>query len=182
MGILVEPDNDVIYEFRKTLELLQNKSSERYNEPIIKPLRNRDQYNEDWIRIPIVDTWREFDDQILVLAKLTSDSINVELMTSLTGKRIDPNGVIKGPIDLLAAYLDGLSVDDEKKERIVFGLRIVQKLRSTGAAHRSGDDFEKQMKRFNLNELTKMKAIETVVIELTQSLRELATIIDSLDQ
>ncbi len=180
VGILVEPKNDVVYEFRKTFELLQKKSSEEYNEPIIKPLRDRDQHNEDWIRTPIVDTWREFDDQILALAKLTSDSLNVELLTSLTGKKIDPKGEIKGPIDLLAAYLEDLSVDDEKKEQIVLGLRMVQKLRSSGVAHRSGDEFNKQMKRFNLGELTKTKAIETVVIELTQSLRQLATIIDSL--
>jgi hypothetical protein len=68
----------------------------------------------------------------------------------------------------------------EDKEKIVFGLRMVQRLRSKGAAHPSDDDLLKQMKRFGLEGLTTKKAIEKVVIQLTLSLQKLSDIIGSL--
>jgi len=58
---------------------------------------------------------------------------------------------------------------------------MVNKLRSTGAAHPSGDDFLKQMDRFKLVGLTTTKAIEKVVIQLTLSLQKLVSVIDGLN-
>ena len=181
MGVLVEPEGNVVYDFRKAFELLQKKSRDRYSEPLFKPLRDRDEHIEKWIRLPIFDTPREFDDIILGLAKLTSDSLNVDLLESLTRRKIDPNDGIYGKIDLLSVYLDDLSVENETKEKIIFGLRMVNKLRSKGAAHPSGDDFLQQMERFKLVGLTTTKAIEKVVIQLTLSLQKLIDVVDSLD-
>ncbi len=59
---------------------------------------------------------------------------------------------------------------------------MVQNLRSSAAAHRSGKKYLKQMKRFKLEGLTTKKAIEKVVIQLTQSLQKLVSVVDSLNQ
>ncbi len=115
------------------------------------------------------------------MAKLTTDSLNVDLLESLTRRKIDPKDGIYGKIDLLSVYLDDLSVEKETKEGIIFGLRMVNKLRSTGAAHPSGDDFLKQMERFKLLGLTMTKAIEKVAVQLTLSLQKLIGVVDSLN-
>ncbi|MHA1613768.1 MAG: hypothetical protein ACTSW7_04585 [Candidatus Thorarchaeota archaeon] len=180
MGVLIEPKGNAIYNFRKAFKLLQKKSMNKLHESLFKPLRNRDEHIEKWIRLPIVDTPREFDDIILGFAKLTNDSLNVKLLSKLTGKKINREEGISGSIDLLSVYLDVLAVDNEKKEKILFGLRMIQNLRSTGAAHRSGDNFVKEMKRHKLERLTEIKAIEKVVNQLTNSLLQLSVVVDSV--
>ncbi len=123
MGVLVEPKDDVIYNFTRAFELIQKKSRDRLGEPLFKPLRDRDEHIEKWIRLPIYDTPREFDDIVLGFAKLMNDSLNVNLLESLTRKKISEEEGIPGPIALLSAYLDDLSVDIDTKEKILIGLR-----------------------------------------------------------
>ena len=179
MGIFAEPKGNVIYNFRRTYELLQKKSNDAFSQPFFKPLRDRDEHIEVWLRLPIVDTPKEFDDIMLGLAKLTNDSLNVNLLESLSGKKIDKKSGIKGSIDLLSIYLENLSIDSETKENILLGFNMVQALRSAGAAHRSGNKFLKKMKQFKLEGMTTTKAVERVVVQFTQSLRLLIWIIDS---
>jgi len=179
MGVFAEPKGNVIYNFRRTYRLLQKKSNDVFGQPFFKPLTDRDEHIEVWLRLPIFDTSREFDDIILGLAKLTNGSLNVDLLESLTGKKINQEVGIGGSIDLLAVYMDCIPIANETKENILLGFHMVKDLRSSGAAHRSGRKFLKKIKQYKLEGMTITKAIEKVMIQLTQSFRLLIGVLDS---
>jgi hypothetical protein len=80
---------------------------------------------------------KEFDEQVQELAKVTVDSLNVDLLSRASGKRIDGKEV-KGSIALLGAYLIEKDLRKEQLASILNAFRAVQSIRSPGSAHRKG--------------------------------------------
>jgi hypothetical protein len=119
--------------------------------------------------LPLTEEWKEFDEQIQALAKVTSDSLNVPLLSNQTGQKIDGNS-IKGSIDLLAAYLDGVGTSEDSKQQILRALHVVQTLRSTGAAHRKGSKFDKALQHFELDHLSNHEKVKRLITDLTNAL------------
>jgi hypothetical protein len=103
--------------------------------PLFKPLHEDDRYVLHRLHIPLGDTAGELDEQVLYLAKLVVDSLNEESLAATIGKRKDEKGLAK-----LGRMLDGLGVPNART--MLKPLADVQGLRSRGAAHRKGTDFD----------------------------------------
>jgi hypothetical protein len=105
--------------------------------PLYRPLHHGDAHVFKQLRIPMSDALGEFETQILYLVKLLIDSLNEkELATTLGGALPNEQGISK-----LQRYLEAKLYP--LKDRDVGLLRTLQSLRSTGAVHAKGSNFDK---------------------------------------
>ena len=148
---------------------------------MIKNLTTRDRHLYDTLHLPLTEEWKEFDEQVNALAKLTSDSLNVKLLQGLTELRINEKG-IKGSIHLLEKYLKKIDVDEDDCGTILYGLRMVQTIRSTGTVHRKSTNFDDALKRYNLRNLTHYNRIREILLNLTESLTVLHSVVLNMKQ
>ena len=125
------------------------------------------------MHLPLTEEWKEFDEQVQALAKVTVDSINVPILSRESGQKIDRNA-IKGSIDLLEAYLIKIGVKDSERAQILFPFHAIQSIRSTGSAHRKGSNFEKTLTKLQLDNLSNHNKIKKLVVDLTRALSILA--------
>ncbi|MGI8412830.1 MAG: hypothetical protein ACR2QA_10145 [Solirubrobacteraceae bacterium] len=103
--------------------------------PLFKPLHEDDRHVLHKLHVPFGDTAGEFDEQILYLAKLLVDSLNEEALDGSVEKRKGEKGLAK-----LERMLDGLGVPNART--LLKPFADVQGLRSRGAVHRKGSDFD----------------------------------------
>jgi hypothetical protein len=108
---------------------------EAFGWPLFKPLHEDDSHVLHKLHMPFGDTASEFDEQILYLAKLLVDSLNEEALDETVEKRKADKGLAK-----LERMLDGLGVPNART--LLKPFADVQGLRSRGAAHRKGSDFD----------------------------------------
>jgi hypothetical protein len=104
--------------------------------PLFRPLHPDDRHLMGKLHVPITDSQAEFDEQVLILAKLVVDSINEEALREQIGK--GPSGE-KG-LAKLERFLTDRGVADARQ--LLSPLARVQGLRSRGAAHVKGSDFD----------------------------------------
>lgn len=76
-----DPANDPIYYLRIAFETLQKVALERLGNPFFQDLDEKDRHVYETLHLPLTDEWKEFDEQIQALAKVTVDSINVSSLT-----------------------------------------------------------------------------------------------------
>jgi hypothetical protein len=182
MAIPTNPSDDPIHDFRTTFEKLQKLSKEKYNESLFKHLDDGDQHLYQTLHIPLTEEQKEFDELVIALAKIVTDSLNVSLLSSKTGKKIsqDKDSKIRGPIDLLGVYLEKIQVDESEREQILLAFRAVQTIRSSGAAHsKNPKEFGKALQRFDLENLPNSKKFKKLIVDITQSLQHLNTLVSS---
>jgi len=92
------------------------------------------------LHVPTTNEQKEFDDQVASITKIMIDSLNeAELSKDLILDKKDPRG-----IDKFEAFLDSRGFPNTK---MIEFFRSLQLLRSSGVAHRKGDNYEK-VKRF----------------------------------
>jgi len=156
---------------------LNAKSSKLFADNIFLELEENDQHYLKVVRIPLTEEWKEFDEQIQALAKIFCDSINVKLLESISGRKID-NKEIKGSISLLYVTLEKLGVEKEKINLTIEALQAIQTIRSTGAAHRKGEKFEHSLEKYKLNNLTNEDKIKLLTINLHNGLQ---SVIDHIE-
>jgi hypothetical protein len=180
LNLVSEDSSDILYLFRKTFELVQKRTTEIFQEPLLKNLDDRDQHLYDSLHLPVTEEWKEFDDQVNALAKLAADSLNVKILQDLTGLKISRESGIKGSIDLLEKYLESLGVDRGDIDTVSRGLRMVQTLRSTGGVHRKSTNFDDALRRYNLEHITHYEKIKVVLHSLTESLSVLYSIFSAV--
>jgi hypothetical protein len=164
-----DPKDDPVYDFHRALETLIETGIARSGGPLFLPLRSGDEYVPSTIRLPLTNDDSEFDQLVGALAKVTNDSLNVELIGAQSGLAIDGT-VIKGSIGLLAAWLAQLGAAPEAVDAATSGLNAVQALRSTGAAHRKGDKYEKTLARLGIESLPNQLRFRSILTRLTGSL------------
>lgn len=106
---------------------------------LLLPLAVADLHYFKGLRVPSTDDQKDFDEVVLGLTKILIDSLNEEEFHALIapGGEADP----KRGIALLEAVFVAREVKDYE-EHISF-LRNLQKLRSSGSAHRKGDKYRK---------------------------------------
>ncbi|MDK2946327.1 MAG: hypothetical protein PWQ85_1106 [Geotoga sp.] len=168
-----DPTDEPIYYFRVSFEEVQREARARYGEDLFQGLDERDRHAYEMLHLPLTKEWKEFDEQVQALAKVTVDSLNVDLLSRESGQKIDGN-LIRGSIDLLGAYLSKMELTEDIKEQILQPLRAVQTIRSTGAAHRKGSNFNKALRRFQLDSLSNRAKVKNLVTNLTQALSLIA--------
>ncbi len=116
--------------------------------PLILPLSKEDQHFFKSIRVPATDEQKDFDELVLALTKIIIDSINEKQLCKLLSA--EQNKSIKGSIARLEAVFVKLNVIGFE-DHIAF-LRSLQSLRSTGAAHRKGENYQKLSEEIGTNE------------------------------
>lgn len=128
--------------FKERFEEAQNKWFETYGWYLFKPLTDKDGYCFSSLANIIKNGQRAFDIQMLNLAKMTSDSINVKELSKIC----PPNDSEKGQsMKLLSRYLR-----ENFNSDIVDVLIKTQSLR-TGTAHRKGATYENTLKKRNIS-------------------------------
>jgi len=131
--------------FKQQLSLFNEWWRRKHKWDFFKPLGGEDQHCLASLRIPATDEQNEFDTQVMYLTKLIVDSLNeTEIAKEITSAP-DQKGIGK-----LEEYLKVKGAPEYSKS-IEF-LRDLQALRSTGAAHRKGSNYEKTAKKLGLHE------------------------------
>lgn len=129
-----EPERvDLLFRYR--FSRFNKAWAERFSWPFFLPLHGADRYLLRTIRSLLNESQAEFDNQILLLAKLLVDSLNEKELKNST---LDLPPGSKG-IDKLEGFLIKSNFPDEAK--IVGLFRKLQDIRSSGAAHRKGTKY-----------------------------------------
>ena len=112
---------------------------------LFRPLAKGDQHLLTKLHVPTSDNPAELDAQLLGLAKILVDSLNDgEMDAALASPVADERSLSK-----LERYLNWRRYPDV--DRDVGTLRAIQGLRSTGAAHARGSNYDKALKRRGLD-------------------------------
>lgn len=120
---------------------------------------------------PASDEEREFDEQVLNMAKTFVDCINKagleRGMQETSGKSIQ----------VLQEFLT--KSECGRAAEIAGAFRMVQGLRSAGAAHLKGQEYQKQLRRFGLENKEPLDRFGAVVAELDKQLQNLGAWLES---
>ncbi|WP_459993408.1 hypothetical protein [Methylosoma difficile] len=160
------------FRFKYKFENLQKYWDEKFGWTIFLPLKEKDSHFYQSIRSLLTNEQAEFDTQILALAKVTMDSINIKELKSFlscTDEKITPIG-------LLQLLLEHVNVDDITS-KIDF-LRGVQSIRSTGVAHRKGSDYEKTIKKLKIDADNYMSEFDEILIKFSEILSDMSCVKD----
>ncbi|MEK6915590.1 MAG: hypothetical protein AABW89_03565 [Nanoarchaeota archaeon] len=146
---------DAALHFKGKFESLNENWKNKNGWYLFKPLNLADEHHVKTLRVPNNEQ-KEFDEVILSLNKMLIDSLNVEKMK----KRLIFDKDDKS-ISVMQKYI-------EQKYKIIFPqmiefLKNLQNLRSSGSAHRKGDNYEKAYKKFDKGSLS--KTFEGILIE-----------------
>jgi len=131
--------------FKQSYTQLIEAWTRKFGWPIFRPLHQADAHILRQFHLPITESVGEFEVQLLWLVKLLIDSLNEAELTRV-GSTVGPDE--KG-ISKFKRHLE-----EEKYpyvERDIRLLRNLQELRSSGAAHAKGRNFDKIWKKIGLN-------------------------------
>ena len=140
--------------FKHRYAHLQKESEKYLGWQLLLPLKPRDEQRLKGLRIPPTNEQSDFDALVLNLAIILIDSMNQKELKKLISLEQEQNFTpdqkesLKGTIDCLEIALSSCGVEGVA-EHIAF-LRDLQKLRSTGSAHRKGSNYQKIAKDFNI--------------------------------
>lgn len=144
MGDFSDPENPE-HEFKYFYNKFQVEWFQKNNWYLFLPLSEKDRHFFISVRSMLTNEQAEFDSQIMALAKILIDSLNVKELRKAT-KIIDSK---KGSISLLDIFLGNLGVKNLEEHTLL--LKNIQSIRSTGVAHRKGTDYEKVISKLKLN-------------------------------
>ncbi len=141
-------------------------------EALFRPLGSDDEHVVDGLHVPVVDEPKEFDTQIMALAKMLNDSINVAAIGKHSGLTIDKE-TIPGSIELLREWLLRIGVDADAADQTVTPLRVIQQLRSKGPAHRRDESCRRALAKAGLDRLPNNARVAAVMTKATEALKAL---------
>jgi len=153
--------------FRSKFVHFQEYWCEKYGWQFFLPLSGKDQHFWSSLRSLLTNEQSEFDSQILALAQLTIDSINVKELRKILGNT-EPDSK---SIYLVSALLKKLNSGDE--DQFISLLRSIQSVRSTGVAHRKGTEYEKIITKLNIAEDDFRGAFDSFLLGLVSFFDEL---------
>jgi len=161
--------------FKQELEITQKLFADLYGDKLFKELSKNDLHYFDTLHIPLTDEWKELDEQILNISKITTDSFNGKVLSKITGKKIGDlssgNTKIKGLLGLFYEYLLQKIGKQEIVDAIVEPFNMVQAMRSSSVAHRKSKEFVKTMNKYELSKFSNEDKMEKIIIGLITSLK-----------
>jgi hypothetical protein len=175
-----EPDetaHKLKYEFEEFSEVWAKK----FGWHLFLPLENEDKHFMKSLHIPVSENPLEFDQQILALAKILSDSINVSEIkkTIKVGDEEVKNhfGIADDHIPPIT-WLEALLIfffkeNDENAREITKPIRIIQKLRSVSAAHRKGQRYSVVSRELGLDKCSRVHYFKDLLENITKTLKRL---------
>jgi hypothetical protein len=134
--------------FHQKYKKLANTCREQVGWLLLLPLSSEDEHHLRSLRVPSTDEQKDFDELVQALAKILIDSLNEKALHGLIPT--DSVVEIKGSISRLESALRAKGVSGFEPH-IAF-LRKLQELRSSGAAHRKGDNYRKIAGEFQVDD------------------------------
>ena len=121
------------------------------------PLHEEDEHCFVGLHLPASDNQAEFDSQLVALTKIMIDSLNEEAIAQgVISILKDDRGINK-----LEKYFQAQNASSYE-DHIKF-LRVLQNLRSTGAAHRKGSNYIKVIADLNLQDEGQQKVFDKLL-------------------
>lgn len=162
------PEHAFQERYRKLSEVCQ----ENLGWQIFLPLAHGDEHHIQGIRVPATDEQQDFDSLILGLATILVDSLNLSDL-----KRLTPESRSTLSIQTLENVLKSCDTGGYG-EHIDF-LRGIQSLRSSGAAHRKGQNYTKAAANFGANSQNLRTVFANILWQAVDLLDYLITIVES---
>ena len=140
--------------FKRRYDELKKVSEKYLGWQFLLPLHAGDAHHLKSLRIPSTNEQRDFDELVLSLAKILIDSLNQEQLKKLISPEQEGNlnpeekERLKQSIGCLDIALHACGIANSA-DRISF-LRNLQKLRSSGTAHRKGSNYKKVANEFGI--------------------------------
>lgn len=132
--------------------------------PLFRSLKEPDSRCLKALHVPLADDQREFDEQVLNLAKLVVDALDEEkLAAGVSGPSSDAKGIGK-----LKRFLEEHGLES-LLPHLQF-LRDLQALRSSGVAHLKGSRYDGVKRRFGINGDPLPRSFEMILVKTNQLL------------
>jgi len=142
--------------------------TKKFGWSIFRPLHEDDSHIVRQLHVPISESLGEFDVQVLFLVKLLVDSLNeAELARACPGGPADEKGISK-----FRRYLEQQKYPET--DRDIGLLRTLQDLRSSGAVHAKGKNFDKIRKRIGLDIDSPKDVFRALISQVNQMLAGLS--------
>lgn len=129
---------DLVFKYR--FETFREAWRSKFGWDLFLPLEIADEHYYATLRIPLTNDQKEFDEQVLALAKILVDSLNEKELANHAGSPKPEEKDIKG-ITKLERFLQDRDVRGSGTH-IKF-MRDLYELRSSGAGHRKGKNYAK---------------------------------------
>lgn len=136
-------------------------SQKHLGEQLLLTLNTADVYHLKNLRVPATDEQRDFDEIIMSLTKILIDSLNVKYIKKMIPFEKREELKEKKGIALLEAAMHLNEI--EGVEGHIDFLRKLQGLRSSGSAHRKGENYENLAKHFGIKD-KKLRDIFTEIL------------------
>ena len=119
--------------------------SDAFGWPLFRPLPSGDRHILTKLHVPTSDNPAELNSQLLGLAKILVNSLNDPALNSALASPVDE----ERSLAKLERFLDARAYPHSERDLAL--LRGLQGLRSTGAAHARGSNYQKSLKRLGLD-------------------------------
>ena len=146
--------------FKAVFSEFQDLWLETHDWPLFLPLEPADAHFLSALRIPLVESQRELDAQLLGLAKILVDSLNEKELRARAGLPDDDPQKVRSLV-LLERFMTSMGVAGA--DHHVDQLRAIQTLRSTGAAHRKGSNYEKTKAKLQFDGVPPSKIVTSLL-------------------
>lgn len=140
-GEFADPNAKDLY-FKQLYNEFQNKWKQMYGWFLFLPLRQDDEHHFSSLRRLLANDQKEFDEQILSITKILVDSINVSEIKKYVSCEQNEKSIL-----LLESFLKDKNYEGDKLNSI---LLKIQTLRSSGVAHRKGENYDKAKQKSNI--------------------------------
>jgi hypothetical protein len=136
--------------------------------PLFRTPHEGDSHVLTQFRVPVSESPGEFENQVLFLVKLVIDSLNeAELAKACGGALANEQGIGK-----LERYLKTKNYPHLSRD--VSALRLLQRLRSAGVAHRKGENFDKVRISIGLDRDSHRDVFRNLLAGVNQMLSDLS--------
>ncbi|WP_157570784.1 hypothetical protein [Microtetraspora malaysiensis] len=155
------------HQFKRAYQRLNEEWQRRNNWPLYREPHSVDKVLIERLHAPLSESQREFEDQILSLAKLLVDFLNEKGITAVTGKGPEgEKGISK--LERLLTFWQYPHMD-----RDVSLLRQIQTIRSQASAHSKGSSYDKFIAQ-QLDGRTKSEFVKDLLARAAQTLVDLS--------
>ncbi|WP_157099325.1 hypothetical protein [Microbispora sp. ATCC PTA-5024] len=166
LGQWLSPDEPALA-FKAMYERFRVHWRERFGWDLFKPLKSEDQHYWGTLHVPVGENQKEFDDQVMALAKLLIERLNEREVAKYIKVEDSDKGITK-----FEKYLDVIGFPD--RGRFIALLRNLNGLRS-GPAHVKGKDYQRAAQHFDLDGKGLVQAFSELLEAATSLLQALDT-------
>ncbi|WP_371784056.1 hypothetical protein [Streptosporangium subroseum] len=153
--------------FKAAYGRFRDRWREKFGWDFFKPLGAGDEHYWHTLHVPASENQKEFDDQVMALAKLLIERLNEREVAKHITVEVNDKGITK-----FEKYLDGIGFPD--RQQLITLLRNLNGLRS-GPAHVKGRDYQRAAQHFDLDKKGLSRAFAELIEEATALLEKLDT-------